>query len=460
MKNKNVQIKVKIAALGHCSEGIGKVLEGEHKDKTVFIENTTTGDVVEAEIVSFKKTYLKARLLSIIEEGETRVKPKCPIAKVCGGCQWQHVEYKHQLEAKRQSISGCLQKIAQLEADVIKEPIITESSWNYRAKVQIPLGRTKNSKRLLAGYYKPRSHEIVNMKYCPVQPEVFDNILETIRDFYGKHKFEIYNEKTLKGYLRHVVLRQSYTNKDILLTFVINSKKIWPHFEAFCNRIAEKHKEIRGITVNINNQKTNVIFGKTSKTIYGYDHIVETIGNKKFHISDKSFFQVNPQIARLMFDKIREIIENNGGGKSLLDIYAGVCAISIYVHDLFEEIVAVESENSCQKNAEDNFKLNNVENIRYINKVAEKAAEEDLVNKHFDWVILDPPRSGCDKKVLETCISLGGNNVVYASCNPSTMARDIKVFVDAGYQLVEVHPLDMFCHSYHIESVSYLRKNG
>lgn len=460
MKEKTLTIKAEITSLGYCAEGIGRVQEGDYTGKTVFIENTAPGDIVEATVISIKKNYLKAQLTSILQEGQTRVKPLCALAKVCGGCQWQHIDYNEQLKAKTLSIKDSLSKIALVNPEVVKEALKAETCWNYRAKVQVPLGRTKNSKRLLAGYYRPRSHEIVNMKYCPVQPEAFDAIIETARDLYNKHKFEIYNEKTSKGYLRHIVLRQGFATKDILLTFVINSKKIWPHFIEYCEQIAKKHPQIRGITVNINNEKTNVIFGKTSKIIYGYDHILETIGNKTYHISDKSFFQVNPPATRLMFDKIREIIETNGAGKQLLDLYAGVAAMSIYVSDLFEEVVAVESEKSCLKNTQENFLINKVDNIKYINKTAETASIEDLSGKHFDWIILDPPRAGCDKTVLETCVQTGCNNIIYASCNPTTLARDLKILIDAGYVLQEVHPLDMFCHSYHIESISYLRKNA
>lgn len=453
-------INVKINALGYCAEGIGRVLEGENKDMTVFIENTTVGDVVGAEIFSVKKNYLRAKLTAIVEEGQARVKPKCPLAKVCGGCQWQHIDYQVQLDAKTTVIKDQISKISGIAPEVVKPAIAGDEIWEYRSKVQIPLGVTKNSKRLLAGYYKPKSHEIVNMKYCPVQPLIFDKIIAKLRELHKKHSLVIYDEKSCKGYLRHFVLRKSFLNDDILLTFVVNSSSVDSELEKLAEKLAEKFSQIKGITVNFNKNDTNVILGKDSQTIYGYDHIVESVGKWQYKISDRSFFQINPYATKAMFQLIYDLIQQKGNAKNLLDIYAGVAAISIYVSDLFENIVAIESEASAAINAEDNFKMNNVDNIEFINKTAVNGLKELSPDKHFDVVILDPPRSGCEKAVLDAISQKKCDTIIYASCNPATMARDIKILVENGYALKLIQPVDMFCHTFHVEAISLLEKNG
>ncbi|MGD9580243.1 MAG: 23S rRNA (uracil(1939)-C(5))-methyltransferase RlmD, partial [Vampirovibrionia bacterium] len=375
MKHVPKEVKVKIHSLGHCAEGIGRVVEGEDKDITVFVENTTSGDLVLAETFAHKKAYLKAQLKEIIEDGDSRIKPKCSMAKICGGCQWQHVDYNHQLSAKKESITSNIQKITGLEPDIVKDVATSPDCWNYRAKVQLPVGITKKSKRLLVGYYKPKTHEIVNIKYCPVQPEIFNEIVEYIRELHTKYFLEVYNEKTLKGYLRHILLRKSFYTGEILLTFVINSRKVKPELQKIADKLVEKFSDIRGITVNVNSIDTNVILGPRSKSIYGYNYISETLGNKTYNITDKSFFQVNPQVAEQMFEYIKTIIQSNNGSGTLLDIYAGVCAISIYVSDFFEKIVAIENDASSEYYALQNCKINSIENIEYFNCSADEGLD-------------------------------------------------------------------------------------
>ncbi|MEW5819524.1 MAG: 23S rRNA (uracil(1939)-C(5))-methyltransferase RlmD [Cyanobacteriota bacterium] len=460
MTKKNATITAEIHNLGYCSEGIGRVIDGEYKDFTVFIENTTIGDIVKAETFSFNKNFLRATLTEIVKEGETRIRPECPISKVCGGCQWQHVSYDTQILIKETVIKDNIKKIANLSPELVRPVISSPNKWNYRSKVQIPADITKNSKRLLIGYYKPKTHEIVNMKFCPVQPAEFDEIIKKLRELHKKFFIEVYNEKTLKGYLRHIILRKNSTNDDILLTFVINSKKIKPNLTSIAETLATEFSNIRGITANINTQNTNVIFGEESITLSGYDHIIESINSYKFKISDKSFFQINPYIAAKMFDFISETIQSKGESKKLIDVYAGVCSISIYVNKLFDNIIAIESEKKCFEDAKENFLLNNVSNISYVNSLASTALKQiDNIND-YDWIILDPPRSGCEKEVLEICNSRNKGFLIYTSCNPSTLARDLKILTDHGYELKFVQPFDMFCHTYHIESVSLLEKNG
>jgi 23S rRNA (uracil1939-C5)-methyltransferase len=459
MKHKSTVVKAEIYNLGYCAEGIGRVLEGENEGKTVFISNTTTGDIVEAETFSHKKNYLRAHLKTILQEGPSRIKPLCPLAKICGGCQWQHIEYNSQLEVKTSVIKDNLNKIAGLSDFQVISAIASPEIWHYRSKVQFPLGETKNSQRLLAGYYKPGTHDIVNIKYCPVQPEPFDKIVNELRELHTTYKMKVYKESDHKGYLRHFVLRKSFYDNSLMATFIINSTIISPFIEQITENLVKKFPEIKGVTVNFNKQKTNVIFGSDSQTVYGNPFITEKINNTFYRISDRSFFQVNPLAARIMFDTIRKIIADTGCHHKLLDVYAGGGAISLYLSDLFESIKAIELDKNACEDARANFNFNNVQNIDIINKSAEEAFKSLENIESYDWIILDPPRSGCDRNVLEQCALSGCDNIIYVSCNPATMARDVKILLEKGYKLSSVVPVDMFCHTYHIESISFLKKN-
>lgn len=458
MKHNPMELKVQINALGYCPEGIGKVVDSDLKDMTVFVENTVPGELVEVETFRMKKSYLRANLKEILEESDKRVKPECPYAKICGGCQWQHVDYNYQLEAKTQTVKDSLKKIAGFDADIVKPTLRSPEIWNYRAKVQFPLDITKNSQRLLIGYYKRKSHEIINIKFCPVQPEEFNKIIEKLRDLHKDHFLRVYNEKTFKGYLRHFILRKSFSENKILITFVVNSNYIDPELIELSKELMKVFPQITGATVNFNTSKSNVIFGENSELIAGEPYIIEKIEDKSYKISDRSFFQVNPHSAKIMFNTIREIVQNNNGSGNLIDIYAGGSAFSIYLADLFDNIIAIESEPSCLDDAKENFKMNNINNINFINKPASKAIREIDSSFSADWVILDPPRSGSDEDVLELCSKLQAKNIIYVSCNPTTFARDLKILIEKGYEPVSIQPIDMFCHTYHVESVSYLKK--
>lgn len=451
-------LKAKIHALGHCSEGIGKVQDGTHEGQTIFIDNTCPEDVVEAAITQKKKKMLRGTLATIIEESPYRVKPKCPLAKVCGGCQWQHVDYAYQLKAKESLIKDNINKIAGIEDFTLLPILASPDIWNFRAKAQFPLSVTKNSKRMLLGYYKKKTHEIVNIKYCPVQPALFDQLMTTFRELQQKHNLFIYDEKTQKGYVRHFILRKSFSENTVLVTFVVNSNRVKAKLEEAAKELMEKHPEVIGVTANFNTTHSNVILGKESQLICGKESIVEEVNGKKFRISDTSFFQVNPLSTKLMFETIRGLITSNEPHERLLDVYAGGATFSVYVSDLFQEITAIESSSSGLTDATENFALNGVTNINYINEKAETALEGLSCDPPYDWIILDPPRGGCEEKVLKRCIDLGSKNLIYVSCNPATLARDLKILKDGGFKLETVQPLDMFCHTYHVESICHLKK--
>lgn len=416
----------------------------------VFVEQTAPGDVIKTEIISAKKTYARGILKEIIQPSERRVKPFCPLFKACGGCQWQHIDYEEQLNAKKKIVEESLQKVGDIQ---VKDTIASSETREYRCKVQFPVQQTRVSKRFLAGYYAKGSHELINIKYCPVQPAIIDEITKYLREKSQQLELSAYDEKKNKGLIRHFVFRYSKTNKNLTLTIVTNAEKVSGQLEYLCKSVKNNFNEIEGVLVNFNTTKSNVILGKDSKLIAGKDYIEEQLDGKIFKISHDSFFQVNPLTATKMFSEVRKMIEERTSNPKILDIYAGSGSFSTFLSDIALEITAVEAGKSSVADGKDNLIKNNITNISYIEENADTAIPKlTKQGEIFDVVILDPPRKGCSKEVLEAIKELKPKYLIYVSCNPSTLARDFEILSEK-YNAEFVQPVDMFCHTYHVESI-------
>lgn len=421
-------VELKIDKLVYGGEGLAKF-----NDVAVFISDTAPGDIVESEIISVKKNYAKALLKEIIKPSEHRVKPFCPYAKVCGGCQWQHINYEEQLRIKKSIVQECLGN------DIpVKDIIKSDETQNFRCKIQLPVLKGK------AGYYKKGTHEIVNIKYCPVQPAIIDDVTEFLRQ-----KVQELNLRTI----RHFVFRYSKTNHDFILTLVINDNKISENLIKLAKSAAEKFKQLAGVAVNFNTSNTNVILGTKSMLIEGRDYIEETLDNKVFKISHDAFFQVNPLTAAKMFSEVRDIVKQRVNSPDILDIYAGSGSFSIYLSDIAREITAIEESTSSVEDGKVNIARNKINNISYINANADKS----IPDRKVDVTVLDPPRKGCSGEVLEAVKQNTDKLIVYISCNPSTLARDYKILSDK-FKAEFVQPVDMFPHTYHVESILVMTK--
>ena len=418
----------------------------------VFIENACTEDYAKVEITKISKAYALAKLLEIVKPSKYRITPFCPMQKVCGSCQLQFIDYEYQLKIKRQTVQDALHSIGGINIgvpDVIPSP----ETKAYRHKIQYPIAQTKMSKRLLAGYYKPQSHDIVNIKYCPIQPEICDQIIDFIRENAADYNISGYNETSHSGILKHVVLRVSATNWKVLVTLVVNSKHISKNIEIFSQKIFENFNEIVGVCINLNPQQTNVILSDKTVCVTGQDYVEEKILNKIFKIGADTFFQVNPKSAENIFHYVKDEIENFEN-PSVLDAYAGIATFGIVVSDVAKSVVSVESNKSSIEKAKEVIKENNIENVelyaqdttKYLNKIKRK----------FDITILDPPRKGCSKESLDETIKHTKFKIIYVSCNPATLARDLKYLTEKGCTLKSVQPFDMFCHTYHVETVAII----
>lgn len=421
----------------------------------VFIENTCPGDRVRIKISKITKNYAKAKLLEVLEASAHRIKPFCPLQKVCGACQIQFIDYGYQLELKRQIVQEVIHRIGGIDIE-IPLPVSSPEIKCYRHKIQYAISETSNSKRILAGYYKPSTHEIVNIKYCPIQPEVCDKIIEFIREYAPKYGVHGYNEKSHNGDLRHVVIRNSVSNGNNLVVLVVNALKTTEKLNAFARAIYKKFDEVCGVCINYNTRKTNVIMGAKTEKIIGKDYIEEEILGKTFFIGGNTFFQVNPVSAENIFQYVKDYIAQNFNAPLVLDAYAGISAFGICVSDVCSKVVTIEENNQSAKLAERSAKLNNITNVEiHAGDAGEYFSKE---KRKFDAIILDPPRKGCTQQSLDEAFRLCKNTIIYVSCNPATLARDLKYLRQKGCTIQSVKPFDMFCHTYHVESVALICK--
>lgn len=446
------EIEVNIEKLSNLGFGIAK-----HEGLVIFVENACPGDNLKVKITKLNKNWANAQIVEIIKPSEHRVEPFCAMQKVCGGCQLQFVDYEYQLELKKQIVEDAMRSIANLEVE-IKDPISSPENKNYRHKIQYPIAQTKVSKRILAGYYKPKSHEIVNIKHCPIQPEICDDIIEFVRNSAFDYGITGYNEKKHVGDLRHVVLRVSAATGKVLVTLVVNSSKVFDSLKDFSQNLYDNFKEISGVCVNFNSKKTNVIMGENSELVVGKDFIKERILDKTFRIGSNTFFQVNPKSAENIFGFVKDYIAKNFEQPLVLDAYAGVTSFGISICDICRKVVSVEENKEAVTLAQETIELNEVKNVELHKMDVKKFFDKELNTKKrkFDAIILDPPRKGCSEESLDYAMQLCKGKIIYVSCNPATLARDLKYLTSKGAKVEFIQPFDMFCHTYHIESVAII----
>ena len=424
----------------------------------IFIEGACPEDKLKIRITKANKNYANAIIEEIIEPSPHRIKPFCPIHNVCGGCGWQHIDYNFQLEQKRNIVEENIKKFTGKDIE-IRPVLASPETKSFRSKVQYPVSQTKVSKRLLAGYYKKGSHELVNIKFCPIQPKIIDKITEFIRQNAQEIGISGYNEKLHKGELRHIVYRLSKSENECIVIFVVNDTKLNDKFKKLAKKVMSEFAHVKGCLINYNTLRGNLIMTGDTRKIQGENHIIEKIDDKIYKVSANSFFQVNIGSAKNIFEHVKNIIATNYPNARILDAYSGVSSFGIWLSDIAKEVVSVEEAPSATKDAAENVVLNNIKNLTALNGDAKKIFEELILKgEKFDVTVLDPPRKGCEKESLDFAIKLSEKAIVYVSCNPTTLARDLKYLHENGFETQYIQPVDMFCHSYHIESIAYLKR--
>lgn len=436
---------VEIEELSNLGAGIAK-----HEGKVIFVENTCPGDRVKIKITKQNKTYSFGQLVEIINPSTHRVNPFCPMQKVCGACQIQFIDYKEQLKIKQQIVKDYSRNL-NLE---VRETVPSPEIKGYRHKIQYPVSETKNSKRIIAGYYKPKSHEIVNIKYCPIQPEICDEIIDYIRENAPKYNISGYREKSHSGILKHIVIRSSAETGNNLLVMVINDNKISKQIKQFGEDIYNRFDKISGVCVNFNNKKTNLILSDKTQTLCGEDYIEEKLCGITFKIGANTFFQVNPKSAENIFQYVKQYIKENFESPTILDAYAGIAAFGIVMSNISQKVVSVEENQESISLAKEVLELNKIHNVDLY--AMDTAKYLETTEQKFDVTILDPPRKGCTQESLDGVLKVTKSKIIYVSCNPQTLARDLEYLISKGGKVNFIQPFDMFCHTYHVESVAVI----
>ena len=454
MVEKNKEYIFDIISQGYEGEGIAKI----DNKYPIFIEGALKGEKVKVRIVKVNKNFAYGKLMEVLEASEERVNPPCAIYKRCGGCKLQHASYKAQLDFKWDRVKDCVSKIGKLDPSIVKYPLGMENPWRYRNKVQLPIGLINGEVKI--GFFAPRSHDIIDMESCLIQDEIGDKVVKLTREWIEKFNIRPYNvdgEYDEKGIVRHIMIRRGFTTNEVMVVLVTNGENL-PHKEEFVDLIVKNIPGIKSVIQNINSKKTNVILGLESKTLWGEDTISDYIGDFRFNISPLSFFQVNPTQTEVLYGKALEYA-NLTGNEEVFDAYCGTGTITLFLSQKAKKVYGVEIIPQAIDNAWINAKENKVENVEFFVGESEVVIP-DLINKGVkaDVVVVDPPRKGCDKKLLDAITNIDAKKIVYVSCDPSTLGRDLKVLEENGYKTLEVQPVDMFPNTAHIENVALLIK--
>lgn len=446
MIKKNDQVIIDIEDIGTNGEGIGK-----YEGYTLFVNNTTIGDKALVKVMKTGKTYGFARLVELMEPSVHRVKPRCPIADKCGGCQIMHMNYAKQLEYKEDKVRSCLTRIGGF-ADIPMEPICgMDEPYYYRNKSQYPVGRNKEG-NIIIGFYAGRTHSIIDTEHCYIGAEINTPIIKFLRSFIEDYNIEPYNEERHTGLLRHILIRAGFQTGEIMVCLVINGKEI-PHKKELIEGLV-KISGMKSICLNINTSKTNAILGDSIVGLWGETYITDYIGSIKYRISPLSFFQVNPIQTEKLYNIALDYADLHGD-EVVWDLYCGIGTISLFLAQKAKQVYGVEIIPQAIEDARTNAKLNGIENVEFY----VGAAEDILPRKHeednikADVIVVDPPRKGCDQNLLDTILTIAPEKIVYVSCDPATLARDLKYLCESMYEIKKVRPVDQFGHSVHVESV-------
>lgn len=447
---KNDKIELNIDAL--TSEGSGV---GRYNGLAVFVNDTVPGDKIIAHIIKRSKNYAVGKVDKILSPSTSRIESDCPYSQRCGGCSFRNMTYDEELKYKLSRVNDSLERIGHLDTKA-EEIIGAKSVDYYRNKAQYPVSVCDGE--LFAGFYAYKSHRIISCSDCRLQPKEFEQGIKAFEKWVEKAGVTSYDENTGKGLLRHIYFRKGFATDELMACAVINGDSI-PKADLLVELLKENLPNLKSVVVNINKSKTNVILGKTSKTIWGSDTISDRLLGKKFVISPNSFYQVNHSQCERLYERAKEYAVLTGS-EVLLDLYCGVGTIGLTMADSVRQLVGIEIIPQAVENAKINAGLNNVTNAKFICSDAAKGAEllreEGIIP---DVIILDPPRKGCDKALLDTVVQMTPKKIVYVSCDSATLARDLEILKNKDYVTKSVTAVDMFPRTPHVEAVAQIVRN-
>lgn len=446
-------LEITITDLNTNGEGVGRV-DGQ----VIFVPDTVTGDRVLVRVTKVKSKYAEGKLQEILTPSGDRIRPRCIVADKCGGCQWQHIKWEYQLATKQKQVRQSLQRIGGLPEITVQPTLHTIDDLHYRNKATYPLG-ISTAGNLQAGYYRKNSHKIVNLNQCPVQDPRLNPLLKEIKQDIQQQGWSVYNETNPtsndQGQLRHVSLRIGHHTGEMLVTLVATSNQI-PGIAQQATTWMDRYPKLVGVCLNINPQQTNVIFGQQTYTIVGQPFLKEIFGGLEFRIASDTFFQVNTAAAELALNKIIQVL-NLQGNEILIDAYCGIGTFTLPLAKQVKQAIGIEIHPSSIVQAKQNAAINQITNVDfYTGKVENYLKKLNIV---ADIVLLDPPRKGCDRQVIETLLNLQPSKIVYVSCKPATLARDLKLLCSyRTHRIRLINPIDFFPQTSHVESIVLLEK--
>jgi len=453
LKKNDVRV-IEITDIGNKGEGIGRT-----ENFVIFADNCLPGDICEIKILKVKKSYAYGKVMKILTPSAVRVTSLCAVSDKCGGCALMHMNYAEQLRLKEKKVGESLKRLGGFnDLEILPiEPM--DNPKAYRNKAQIPV-REENGE-IKIGYYAKNSHRVIENQGCYIQSSVVGEVVEAVYEYMVKCNVKAYDEQNLSGMIRHIVVKSAFGTGQVMVILVLNEKvKTLPKNH---NILIEELSQIEGVSsicFNYNNEATNVIMGRDNEFVWGKEYIMDRLGEFDIKISPHSFYQVNPAQALKIYDCARSIVEVSGDD-IIIDAYCGTGTIGLFFAKTAKKVYGIESSPHAINDAKWTADKNNVSNMEFILGNAEEKIYE-FINKDVDVdiIVVDPPRKGCDIKFLEAITKLKPQKVVYISCNPDTLARDLKFLAEHGYELKLVKPFDMFCHTMHVEAVALVERNA
>jgi 23S rRNA (uracil1939-C5)-methyltransferase len=454
-KNKNYITE--ITGMTHEGQGVGRI-----DGFAVFVDGALEGEQAEIKIIKLNKSYAVGKLINVLRSSPDRTAPFCGAYKRCGGCSLQHMDYKAQLIFKKKLVSDSLERIGGLKNVAVHDTIGMDTPFNYRNKAQFPVAAVNGN--IITGFYAARSHDVIQSEKCGIQDVISDRIRKVVGSFICEKGISVYDEKTGRGLVRHIMTRVGFNTGEVMVVLVINGSSL-PHADELVRLLTKAGENgdsgegvVKSIYLNMNTKNTNVILGDKNILLYGSETITDTIGKYKFNISPHSFFQVNPVQTEVLY---RKALEYAGltGTETVFDLYCGTGTISLFLSEKAAKVIGVEVVEAAVDDARKNAVINGVSNAEFFVGEAEKVVP-DLYGKGLraDVVVLDPPRKGCDESLLQLLADMQPDRIVYVSCNPSTLARDLKFLAEHGFNIQEAQPVDMFPWTSHVECVVLITK--
>ena len=449
-KNKNYNIE--ITGMTHEGQGVGRI-----NGLAVFVDGVLEGEQAEIKIIKLNKSYAVGKLINILKTSPDRATPFCGAYKRCGGCSLQHMDYKAQLAFKTKLVRDNLERIGGISGVIVHDTIGMNVPMNYRNKAQFPVAAVNGS--VVTGFYAARSHDVIDSEECGIQDVISDRIRKIVGHFITEKGIPAYDEKTGRGLIRHIMTRVGFNTGEVMVVLVINGSSL-PYANELVGLLTCDVPGIKSIYLNINTKSTNVILGDKNILLYGSETIADTIGRYRFKISPHSFFQVNPVQTEVLYGKALEYAGLTGT-ETVFDLYCGTGTISLFLSEKAAKVIGVEVVEAAISDARENAGINGVTNTEFFVGEAERVVPE-LYGRGIraDVVVLDPPRKGCDESLLQLLADMQPDRIVYVSCNPATLARDLKFLAGHGFSVIEAQPVDMFPWTGHVECVIMMTNSG